>query len=236
MKRSMGGPLAHGRISQTAPALAGRRIAAWSRGAAALVLAALVVGACGSSTATATSALTPASTPALTNSPALVGTPLPSSEPSLATGVPTTLDPCQLVTSDEASQLAGASYGAGVESTTSGGGKICTYGGNTLNVFEVIVGQAPDVATAQAGKAEAEAAIQQQAGSAAVFTELPNFADGAAYIVGSFTVSGQTYNGSAIYALKGTIFFGFSDVARNQPTPTLEALQAQATTILGRLP
>jgi len=154
----------------------------------------------------------------------------------LPTGVPTSLDPCQLVTSQEASQLSGASYGTGVEGTTSGNGKTCVYGGQTLNVFNVIVAQAPDVATAQAGKAAAQAALQQQAGNAIQFTELPNLADGAAYAVGSFTVAGQTYNGSAIYVLKGTIFFGFSDVAVNQPTPTLAALQAQAQIILGRLP
>jgi hypothetical protein len=165
-----------------------------------------------------------------------VSTPAPSSEASLATGVPTALDPCQLVTSQEASQFAGASYGAGVETTTSGGGKICTYGGNTVNVFEVIVGQAPDVATAQAGKAEAEAAIAQQAGGALAFTELPTFADGAAYVSGTISISGQDFSGGAFYALKGTVFFGFSDLAVGKPAPTLATLQAEATTILGRLP
>jgi hypothetical protein len=204
------------------------------------VLVGLVVGACSSSAATATVTSTPAPTSTLapTSTPAAAITPAPTSvpAPSLATGVPTTLDPCQLVTSQEASQLAGASYGAGVEATTSGNGKTCTYGGQTLNVFMVIVGQAPDVATAQAGKAAAEAGILKMAAKGVQFAELPNFADGAAYVVTSVTVSGQTFNGSAFYALKGTIFFGFSDIAFNHPTPTSAALQAQAQTILGRLP
>jgi hypothetical protein len=153
-----------------------------------------------------------------------------------ATGIPTALDPCQIVPASEASALAGTTFTAGVESVTSGNGKICTYGGQTLNVFEAIVGQAPDVATAQAGKAAAEAAINQQAGGALKFIELPGFADGAAYVIGSLTISGQTFNGSAFYALKGTTFFGFSDLALGHATPTLAAMQAEAQTILGRLP
>ena len=160
----------------------------------------------------------------------------PISLASLATGVPTALDPCQLITSQEASGLAGGSFGAGVESTTSGGGKICTYGGQTLNVFEVIVAQAPDLATAQAGKAAAMAAIQQEAGQTIQWTELPSLGDGAAYTTGSYTISGQTFNGSAIYDLKGLDFYGFSDLALGHPTPTAAALQAAAQTILGRLP
>ena len=62
------------------------------------------------------------------------------------------------------------------------------------------------------------------------------FADGAAYMVGSVTVAGKTIKGSAIYVLKGTIFFGFNDLALNQPAPTSAAMQAQAQIVLGRLP
>jgi hypothetical protein len=141
-----------------------------------------------------------------------------------------------VVPSQEASQLASATFGAGKESTTQGNGKICTYGYQTLNVFEVIVGQAPDVATAQAGKAAAEAEIQSAAGKGIQFTELPSFADGAAYTTGSYTISGQKFNVAAFYALKGTIFFGFSDLALNTPPPTVAAMQAEAETVLGRLP
>ena len=238
MKRSMGGSLAHGRSSQIVPEPVGRHISGWFRGAAALVLVGFVVGACSSSAATATAVTTPAPT----DTPAPVSTPAPSdtSAPGIsgagATGVPTAIDPCQLITSQEASQFAGASFGAGVESTTSGNGRICTYGGQTLNVFMVVVGQAPDVATAQAGKADAEAAIQQQAGSNVKFTELPNFADGAAYITGNVSISGQTIGAGAIYALKGTVFFGFSDLGLGKAAPTVAALQAQAQVMLSRLP
>ena len=60
--------------------------------------------------------------------------------------------------------------------------------------------------------------------------------NGAAYTTGSYAISGQKFNVAAFYALKGTIFFGFSDLALGHPTPNLAALEAQAQVILGRLP
>jgi hypothetical protein len=123
-----------------------------------------------------------------------------------------------------------------VEGTTSGNGKTCVYGAQTSNVFNVVVGQAPDVATAKAGEAAAEASLQKLAGSGVQFTKLPSFADGAVYVSESVTVSGQTINLAAFYALKGTVFFGFSDFALDHAAPTSAALLAQAQTMLGRLP
>jgi hypothetical protein len=38
------------------------------------------------------------------------------------------------------------------------------------------------------------------------------------------------------HVLKGTIFFGFNDLALNQPAPSSAAMQAQAQIVLGRLP
>ena len=238
MKRWMGVTLPYGHDNEARPARARMPMSGSSRGMAAVAVIGLILSACSSSVATGT----PASTNALaaTDTPAptiavVAATPAPSMS-ALATGVPTSLDPCQLVTSQEASQLAGVPYGAGEEGTTSGGGKRCVYGASTLNVFTVLVAQAPDVATAQAGKAQAEAEIVQQAGKGVSFTEIPGFADGAAYMVGSVTVGGKTIKGSAIYVLKGTIFFGFSELALSGATPTAAAMQAQAQTILGRLP
>ena len=187
-----------------------------------------------SAPATASSLPTTVESPAASPSSAAAAESAPPSE--LPTAVPTALDPCQIVTSDEASQLGGTTFGAGKESTTSGHAKICTYGGQTLNVFTVVVGQAPDVATAKAGEAAAEASIQKLAAKGVKFTQLPDFADGAAYVVGSASISGQTINMGAFYALKGTIFFGFSDLSLGHAAPTSAAMQAQAQTILGRLP
>ncbi len=160
-----------------------------------------------------------------------------STTPSeLPTAVPTSLDPCQLIPASEASTLAGTTFGPGVEHTTPGGGKICTYGAQTLNVFMVIVGQAPDVQTAQAGKAAAEADIAKVATKGLKFVEVPTLGDGAAYYVGGITFEGHTVNGSAIYGLKGTVFYGFSDLAFGSATPNAATLQTEAQTMLGHLP
>jgi hypothetical protein len=157
-----------------------------------------------------------------------------------ATVAPTALDPCQLVTSQEASSLAGTSFGAGREDTTSGGGKLCIYGYQTLNVFQVIVGQAPDVATAQADKQQFESEFLTQAHQSAAaslnVTQMPNFADGAVTMQGSLNLAGQTFSASAIDFLKGPVFVGISDVTAGNGAPSTAALQAEATTVLGRLP
>jgi hypothetical protein len=197
------------------------------------------------STAACTTAATGGPTASLLSSqpPAtLLPTAATSALPSLpdATAVPTSLDPCQLVTAQEASTLAGATFGAGAETTTEGNGRICTYGAQTPNVLNVDVVQAPDVATAKAaesaGLAAAEAAAEQQApGVTFSQTELADFADGALVISASATISGQTLAISAIYVLSGTTFFAISDLVLGQPAPTSDALQAQAQVVLGRI-
>ncbi len=103
-----------------------------------------------------------------------------------------------MITSQEASTLAGATFGPGVESTTpDGGGKICTYGANTTNVFTVEVAQAKDIATAQAEKAQfisdLEANMAQLAAGGVTITELPNFADGATMGTASINIASETY-------------------------------------------
>jgi Protein of unknown function (DUF3558) len=194
-----------------------------------------LLAACGT-TSTSTATPTPTTPPA-------TATPAPTPTPTV---VPTTTDPCQLVTSQEASSLAGASYGAGRPDTTSGGAKICIYGYQTLNVFLVLVAVATDAATAQADwaqeEAKAQAALNQGAGQGANITfnlndvaNLPG-ADRAAVGTASGTVSGQTISGSAIYLLKGPIFFTFSDVGLGITPPSISAMEAQAQTSLARLP
>ncbi len=211
----------------------------------ALVAVALLAGCSAATTGSPTSAAlssaasssapaaTPAPTPTPTPAAASTSTPAGTSGP---TAVPTSVDPCQLVTSQEASQLAGASFGAGKEETTSGNGRLCVYGYQTLNVFTVEVAQAPNLAAAQAAKAEALAGIQELATKGVTLTQLPNLADGAVVAQGGATISGQTFSVSSIGVLKGTIFFGFSDLVLGHPAPSSAALQAQAQTCLGRLP
>jgi hypothetical protein len=218
-----------------------------------LAIAALL-SACSSSTPTATNVpQQPAasSTPNPTATPNPTFTPNPTSTPSQTVAPagtstpqqaakPTALDPCQLIPSQEASSLAGTSFGAGVEGTTSGGLKTCTYGSQTTIVFTVQVVQAPDTATADAAKqqflSDLQANLQQLSSEGLNVTQLPNFADGAVIAQASIKAGGETFNGSAIGFRKGTIFFGFSDVALGSAAPDSAALQSEATTVLGRLP
>ena len=86
------------------------------------------------------------------------------------------------------------------------------------------------------GKAEAQAALQKLATKGVQITQLPSLGDGGVYMSGGGTISGATINISAIYVLKGTVFFGFSDLLLGRPAPTSDAMQAQAQTVLGRLP
>jgi hypothetical protein len=102
----------------------------------------------------------------------------------------------------------------------------------------VEVAQVPDVATAKNYKAQfladIQANMQELTSHGVTITELPNFADGAT--LAQLDLSGISVCGSAIGFLKGTIFFGFSDEARDGTAPSSQAVQAEATTVLGRLP
>jgi len=173
--------------------------------------------------------------------------PAPTSPASVTpSGSPVALDPCQLVTSAEASSIAGVTFAAGKEDTTSGGAKTCGYGAQTPNVFMVIVVQAPDAATAQADwtqeQAKAEAAIKQGLPpGATVNLNVTNVttlsgADKAAIATFNTTVSGTAVGITAIYLLKGATFVTFSDLVIGKAAPTADAMEAQAQTTLGRLP
>ncbi len=202
------------------------RLARAMPGISVIAIAALLA-ACGASTPT------PPPTQASTLQPAPTDTPA-------VTATVTSLDPCQLIDSQEASTYTGASFGQGVEETTSGGGKICTYGANTTNVFMVEVAQAKSLDEAKAAKADfintLESSLAQLTSEGLQVTELPNFADGATMGQMNITLPTGTLSGSAIGVLKGTIFFGFSDEVAGGQAPSAAAVQAEATSILARLP
>jgi len=189
-----------------------------------LILAALLA-ACGASTPAPTP--TQASTPASTDTPAVTAT-------------ATVLDPCVLIDSQEASMYTGASFGQGTEETLSDSAKICTYGANTTNVFMVEVALANSVDEAKAAKADfintIEANVAQLTNEGLKVTEPPDFADGATMGELNITLPTGSLSGSAIGVLKGTIFFGFSDEVNGGQAPSAEAVQAEATSILARLP
>jgi hypothetical protein len=166
-----------------------------------------------------------------------------SSDSSSAT---TSIDPCQLVTADEASALAGTTYTTGLEQTSSAGSRLCVYGYQTQNVFMVVVAQATDASTAQAAFDDEQARVQDlmqknlPAGVSVAFgaNDDPNLTDydRAALGQGSATILGRTINGSAVYLLKGATFVSFSDLVLNNAAPTSDVLESQAVTVFGRLP
>jgi hypothetical protein len=169
-------------------------------------------------------------------------TPPAATDTPQATATQTVLDPCQLITAEEASTLTGASYpsGSGLEETLSSQSRSCTYGANTTNVFYIEVVQAASEAEADAGQAQfladLQGAAQQFPGVQLNITQLPDFADGGVLAVASASVAGETLNAIAIGFRKGTVFFGFSDEVRDNPAPTIDAATAEATAVLDRLP
>ncbi len=205
------------------------------RGISVMVIAALL-----SACTTATPAVT-STAPAVTITP--TPTPIPAEVAVVQTTLqeainPTALDPCQLLPSEEASKLAGASFGDGVEETLDGGSKSCVYGANTINVLYIVVAQAADVAAAEAAQQQfvddIQANLQELVGGGVTFVPLDNFADAA--IAANLNLTAINVNGAAFGFRKGTVFFGFSDLVRGGPAPTSDAMQAEAMIVLGRLP
>jgi hypothetical protein len=215
--------------------------------ASCLVILAACSSSSGASASAAPSPSAAASSPSMAASPSAEASPSPAmaSSPSAEassgpTAVPTSLDPCQMVTAQEASALAGVTFGAGSESTDQNT-KICSYGQEGI-VLEVLLSVAPDAATAKsqepAFKAELESGVAQAGIVNPKLTELPNFQDGvdAAVVEGSASVAGKTLGGIALYALKGAVLLAISDVSIGGSVPTSEAMQAQAKVSLARLP
>ena len=177
--------------------------------------------------------------------------PSPASTPSAAASPSphrlASLDPCKLVTAQEASKLAGTTYGAGVEETADNGARECIYGRQTLNVFLVMVNVAPDAATAEADwattEADAQSGLEKLAGlqGASVGLHAGNItlsgADEAATAAASGALgANHILNVSAIYVLKGAVFFTFSDLLLDKPAPAASAMAAIAGIVLTRIP
>ena len=164
---------------------------------------------------------------------------LPSSEDF--TPVPTSIDPCQLVTQEEAGRLVGATLGPGQVSTLANNDRMCEYSQEGL-VFEVLVAVAPDAATAKADEPAFKAQLEQGAAEAGIanakLTEMPDFEPGvdAALISGHATVGSQKISAIALYALKGAVAISISDIGIGGGVASSDDMQAQARVTLGRLP
>ena len=167
--------------------------------------------------------------------------PVAASGSATVQGVPTAIDPCQLIPQAEASALAGASFGPGTVETA-GLSKRCTYGGQTLNVFTVEVAEAADATAAQAAWNEAQAQVDAELKQklppginiAVANTNVSGIGDKAAVLSGTATIQGQTIGISGIYVLSGAKFFAFQDLKLGTP-PTQAAMEAEAKVALGRI-
>jgi hypothetical protein len=204
--------------------------------------AAGLLAACGS--AGVDTSPTPASSSSSASTPTAVPTQPPTAAPTPSqSAVPTSYDPCQLVTASEASSLAGVTYGTGKEETNAGGGRDCVYGAETLNVFTVIVGVASDAATAQADWAAEEnqvkSALNTSAKGASVDIQITDTsisgADMAAVATGGADIEGVKLNASVIYLLKGAVFVSYSDLVLGKAAPSASDMESEANTVIGRI-
>jgi hypothetical protein len=205
----------------------------------AVPLIAATLAACGSTSKPAADPTAPASLRASqgaatpTAAPTKSPTPTPSSSPQ---GAVNTIDPCQLVTQQEASQMAQASYGPGKEEGT----KIrhtCVYGAQTPNVLMVLVLQGATTGDAQAEWDTLLAQAKSAAGQAANLVHLTpdsGIGDRAEWVELNLAQIGVSGRGLAF--LKGSVGVYLIDEVRGGSAPTREAMTAQAQTVLTRLP
>jgi Protein of unknown function (DUF3558) len=151
-----------------------------------------------------------------------------------AVGAAVDLDPCQLVTQQEASALTGSSFGPGQEEAEpGGGGKRCIYGSQTKNVFIVAVVRAASVAEAQTEKDKVRADAEQALGTKLSVSKVTGVGDDAEAITGDLGDIGVKVSG--LYVLKGTVGFALIDEVQGASAPTTQALVAQANTVISRL-
>ena len=156
------------------------------------------------------------------------------------TPVPTSIDPCSLLTQAEASKLAGTSLAAGTSSQENNV-RICSYGAEG-SVVELLVAVAPDAASAKAAEPDFKATLEQGVAQAGIanpkLTEMAGFDPGvdAAMVEGSATAAGTKLSAIALYALKGAVIVALSDLGVGSPVASSADIQAQAHATLAKLP
>jgi hypothetical protein len=154
-----------------------------------------------------------------------------------ATGAPTSLDPCQLVTQQEASTLTGASYAPGKEEASADQARrTCIYGGQTPNVLMVFVVQAASEADAQSGWNQLLAQAQQAAGQAAgqiQLTAASGIGDRAEWAELNLAQVDVQARGLAFQS--GATGVYIIDEVRGGTPPSRDALTNEAQTVLGRI-
>jgi hypothetical protein len=204
--------------------------------AAALVAATLV--ACGSNnkpTADPTSSTAPTKTTVVKSKPPT--TPASSITPtSSPQGQANNLNPCQLVTQDEASALAHSTFGPGKLEGNAVRHE-CVYGAQTPNVLDVFVLQGASTADAQAEWDQLLAQAKQAAGQAAnliTLTPESGIADRAEWV--ELNLSSIHVAGRGLAFLSGTVGVYMVDLVRDGAAPSRPDMSAEAQVVLSRLP
>jgi hypothetical protein len=136
---------------------------------------------------------------------------------------PGSIDPCTLLTADEASKAIGKKLSAGV-STQVDPERVCTFKNGTTEVKVILAPPAPDAKTAQAYWDQARSEVP-----AGVPVKDLTYFDRSAY--GSGSAGGLSL--SALFVIDGTIFFDFYC---GFPACSETASVAAAQLIAGRLP
>jgi hypothetical protein len=156
----------------------------------------------------------------------------PSSSPKAAG---TTLDPCRLVTQQEASDMAHTSFGPGKEEGT----KVrhqCVYGAQTRNVLMVFVLQGATTGDARAEWNQLLAEAKSGAGQAADLIQLTpqaGIADRAEWV--ELNLPGIDVSGRGLAFLKGPVGVYMIDEVRGGSAPSRDAMTTEAQTVVGRL-
>lgn len=186
----------------------------------------------------ATAMATAASTAAIAATAPATGAPEATGAPQ-STAVATSLIPCQVVPQDEASALVGVTFEAPRGGTFPDGSQECLYAAPS-GVLTIEVFKAPDAAAAKTERDSFMAGLsgyQENAiGTKVESTPVPDFADGALEAEMHFNNAGGSLDGSAFAFVKGTTMMGIMDIAQDSSAPSLDALKAEATKAMARLP
>jgi hypothetical protein len=167
--------------------------------------------------------IVPVATPSAVGSPSTEPTASPAGGGPSGSTAPVAIDPCSLLTSDEASTTMGMKLSAGV-STQLDPDRVCTFKSGLSELKLILAPKAPDVDTAKAYWDEERAQVP----SGVKVTDLSDF-DRSAY--GSASVAGRSL--SALFVIDGTQFF---DLYCGFPACDQTKSLAAAKLIAGRLP
>jgi hypothetical protein len=149
----------------------------------------------------------------------------------------TTLDPCKLVTREEASAMAHASFGPGLEEGARSGRR-CVYGSQTANVLTVFAAAAPSADAAKAHwdqlLTQAQQGLSEAPAGSVTLTPQSGLADRAEWV--ELDLSAIHVSARGLAFLSGSTGVYMIDLVRDGAAPSRSDMTDQANTVLSRLP